>query len=54
MTNDLTSRHAVKEQIIKYDFHAPDMTVTEFVEDLSPVNLQELSKDRRNREKWDK
>lgn len=31
---DLISRQAVKEQMIKYGFHAPDMTVTEFVEDL--------------------
>ena len=34
------SRQAVKEQMIKYGFHAPDMTVTEFVEDLPPVNPQ--------------
>lgn len=33
---DLISRQAVKEQMIKYGFHAPDMTVTEFVEDLLP------------------
>ena len=31
---DLISRKAVKEQMIKYGFHAPDMTVTEFVEDI--------------------
>ena len=31
---DCISRHVVKEQMIKYGFHAPDMTVTEFVEDL--------------------
>ena len=37
MTNDLTSRQVVKEQMIKYGFHAPDMTVTEFVEDLPSV-----------------
>ena len=30
----LISRKAVKEQMIKYGFHAPDMTVTEFVEDM--------------------
>ena len=36
--NDLISRQAVKEQMIKYGFHAPDMTVTEFVEDLPPAN----------------
>lgn len=39
---DAVSRQAVKEQMIYYGFHAPDMTVTEFVEDcLSPVNPQE-------------
>lgn len=35
------SRQVVKEQMIKYGFHAPDMTVTEFVEDLPPVTPQE-------------
>lgn len=34
---DAVSRQAVKEQMIKYGFLAPDMTVTEFVEDLPPV-----------------
>ena len=34
---DAVSRQAVKEQMIKYGFHAPDMTVTEFVNDLPPV-----------------
>jgi hypothetical protein len=38
---DAISRRAVKEQMIKYGFHAPDMTVTEFVEDLQPVNPQQ-------------
>jgi len=37
---DAVSRQVVKEQMIKYGFHAPDMTVTEFVEDLPPVNSQ--------------
>ena len=37
---DLISRKAVKEQMIKYGFHAPDMTVTEFVEDILPVYSQ--------------
>lgn len=27
------SRTEVKEKMIKYGFHAPDMTVTEFMED---------------------
>ena len=39
--SDAVSRQMVKEQMIKYGFHAPDMTVTEFVEDLPSVNLQE-------------
>lgn len=35
---DAVSRQTVKEQMIKYGFLAPDMTVTEFVEDeLLPV-----------------
>lgn len=35
--DNVVSRENVKEQMIKYGFHAPDMTVTEFVEDLPPV-----------------
>lgn len=35
------SRQVIKEQIIKYGFHAPDMTVTEFVEDLPSIKPQE-------------
>lgn len=31
--DDCVSRQAVKEGMIKYGFHAPDMTVTEFIED---------------------
>ena len=31
---DLISRAQVKEAMIHYGFHAPDMTVTEFVEDV--------------------
>ena len=37
---DAVSRQVVKEQMIKYGFHAPDMTVTEFVEELPPVTPQ--------------
>lgn len=37
---DAVSRQVVKEQMNKYGFHAPDMTVTEFVEDLPPVTPQ--------------
>lgn len=37
---DAVNREAVKEQMIKYGFHAPDMTVTEFVADLPPVAPQ--------------
>lgn len=35
--DDAVSKQVVKEQMLKYGFHAPDMTVTEFVEDLPPV-----------------
>ena len=38
LNGDMISRQAVKEQMIKYGFHAPDMTVTESVEDLPSVN----------------
>lgn len=35
---DAVSKQAVREGMVKYGFHAPDMTVTEFVEDeLQPV-----------------
>lgn len=37
MCEDCISRQAVKEPMIKYGFHAPDMTITEFVESLPPV-----------------
>lgn len=37
---DCISRQYVKEQMIKYGFHAPDMTVTEFVEDMPSVTPQ--------------
>ena len=37
---DAISRQAVKEQMIKYGFHAPDMTITEFIEGLPPVTQQ--------------
>ena len=36
----------VKEQMIKYGFHAPDITVTEFIEDLLSVKPQEPKTDR--------
>ena len=39
VNSDTISRQAVKEQMIKYGFHAPDMTVTEFVEELPPVSV---------------
>ena len=35
-SDDCVSRQAVKEGMIKYGFHAPDMTVTEFIEDELP------------------
>ena len=34
--DDLTSRKAVRDGMMKYGFHAPDMTVHEFVEDELP------------------
>lgn len=40
-SKDMINRQTVKEQMIKYGFYAPDITVTEFVEDLPPVNPQE-------------
>lgn len=33
---DCVSREAVHDGMIKYGFHAPDMTITEFVEDILP------------------
>ena len=42
-SGDLISRQVVKEQMIKYGFHAPDMTVTEFVEDFLPVKQEPKS-----------
>lgn len=42
---DSISRQMVKEQMIKYGFHAPDMTVTEFVEDLPSIKPQESNRD---------
>ena len=32
--DDSISRQVVKEQMLRYGFTAPDMTVTEFIEDL--------------------
>ena len=37
---DCISRQEVKKQMVKYGFHAPDVTVTEFIEDLPPVTPQ--------------
>jgi hypothetical protein len=45
LCEDAVSKQMVKEQMIKYGFHAPDMTVTEFVEDLSFVNSQQPCED---------
>lgn len=36
--DDVVSRQAVKEHMIKYGFHSYFITVKEFVEDLPPVN----------------
>jgi hypothetical protein len=48
-SDDCVSRQAVKEQMIKYGFHAPDMTVTEFVEDI--LNLPSVQPNR-DKGKW--
>ena len=36
MKDDLISRKTVRDGLMKYGFHAPDMTVHEFVEDELP------------------
>ena len=42
---DAVSREAVREGMTKYGFRAPDMTVTEFVEDeLPPVTIHHIRK----------
>lgn len=41
---DAVRREAVKNGMIKYGFHAPDMTVTEFVEDCLPSVTPERTK----------
>nr|DAO24960.1 MAG TPA: DNA REPAIR HELICASE RAD25, SSL2, PRE-INITIATION COMPLEX, RNA POLYMERASE.0A [Caudoviricetes sp.]DAZ51412.1 MAG TPA: DNA REPAIR HELICASE RAD25, SSL2, PRE-INITIATION COMPLEX, RNA POLYMERASE.0A [Caudoviricetes sp.] len=35
--SDYTSREAIKDAMLRYGFKAPDMTVTEFVEDELPT-----------------
>ena len=42
---DCISRQTIKDQMIKYGFRSPDMTVTEFIEDLRPSNSQESCED---------
>lgn len=39
--NDYISREVVRSQMIRYGFTAPDMTVTEFVEDLPSADVCE-------------
>ena len=34
---DAVSRQVIKERLSKYGFHAPDMTITEFIEDIPSV-----------------
>lgn len=41
---DAVSIKTVKEQMIKYGFLAPDMTVTEFVEDLPSVSTEKTER----------
>ena len=40
---DLTEKQILKELMIKYGFTAPDITVTEFVEDILPSAQSEPS-----------
>ena len=40
--DDLISRQTVKEQMLKFGFSAPDMTVTEFVEDLPSAQPERM------------
>ena len=40
--SDYTDKAILKEQMIKYGFTAPDMTVTEFVEDIVPSAEPEI------------
>lgn len=47
--DDLISRRIIKEQMLKYGFTAPDMTITEFVEDCLPSAQPE-----RKNGKWEK
>ena len=47
--DDLISRHIIKEQMFKYGFTAPDMTVTEFVEDCLPSAQTEPLTDKEQR-----
>lgn len=42
--DDLISRRIIKEQMLKYGFTAPDMTITEFVEDCLPSAQPERKK----------
>ena len=42
--SDYTDKAILKEQMIKYGFTAPDMTVTEFVEDIVPSAEPERKK----------
>jgi Lar family restriction alleviation protein len=43
--SDYTDKAILKEQMIKYGFTAPDMTVTEFVEDIVPSAEPECNLD---------
>lgn len=40
--DDAISRRIIKEQMLKYGFTAPDMTITEFVEDCLPSVQPEI------------
>ena len=51
--DDLISRQIIKAQMMKYGFRAPDMTVTEFVEDCLPSAQQDCSDCIKHGGDWD-
>ena len=43
--SDLIDRQVVKEQMLEYGFTAPDMTVTEFIEDCLPSAQHKITRE---------
>lgn len=41
----VVNKQTIKEEMLKYGFRSPDMTVTEFIEDLRPSNSQKPCED---------